>query len=194
MGFADKVIATTALNNLTTIGSQVRPLLERSIHPEPLIAREIQKYIKWSSKDGGYHGRNFLPILRVFVAEPNEQVHSLNQTVSDELHQLALQHRSECTNGSPIYVENDDESTAQSQTWSRLPPVLYGIIIIKYHVVVVTLDSSNPDAKLRIVAPFNFAEPDMDVWNGFGVAILLCVVRNKLMGMKELMSDDGDEY
>lgn len=56
----------------------------------------------------------------------------------------------------------------------------------------VTLDAANVDAKPRTIAHFDFNDKEMDVWNGFAVAILVCMVRNHLMAIKDDMESDTD--
>jgi hypothetical protein len=76
----------------------------------------------------------------------------------------------------------------------RTPPVLFGVIITQHIIVFVSLDSANPEAKVRTIAHFDFSNRDMDVWNGFAVAILAVTARNYIMShIDELEVDDREE-
>jgi hypothetical protein len=51
--------------------------------------------------------------------------------------------------------------------------------------IFVTLDSSDPQARLRHVSHFDFKEKNVDVWNGVAIAIIVIVARNYLMSIKD---------
>jgi hypothetical protein len=77
--------------------------------------------------------------------------------------------------------------------FSKPPPVVYGVIIAQCVVVFLTLDSGNPEAKPKTIAHFDLSDKNMDVWNGFALAILVCMVRNQLMASMGEMDTESEE-
>lgn len=71
--------------------------------------------------------------------------------------------------------------------------MLYGVIIRSSIALFVTLDSSKLDAEVRSIAHFDFNNKDMDVWNGFAVAILVVSVRNKMLEEMQLSVMEDSE-
>jgi hypothetical protein len=173
---------------LITLGGRVRALLECRKPQEQLIKKEIEKYIKWSERDGGYDSKRFIPLLCMVAGQPNQDLPTISKAITDQMEFLALRHRQTVV-PSLLYQINPGDA----QTFPMEPPVVYGIIIAHCVTVFLTLDSGNPDAKPKTVAHFDFSDKNMDVWNGFAIAILVCMVRNQLMANKWMMETDDEE-
>lgn len=155
----------------------MRDLLEVRKPPEKLIKKELQNYINWSERDGGYAKHRFIPLLALVAGHPGQKLPDISKAITDQLQFLAQQHRQALAFWKPRQLTDPDEI----QLYSRSPPVLYGMIIAQSIVVFVTLDSATTEANVQTIAHFDFSKKDMDVWNGFAVAILVCMVRNHLM-------------
>lgn len=154
--------ATLALEALTQIGCQVRALQEQSLPPEPLIKRGLENYIKWAEKDGGYYGKHFIPIHRVIAGSSHEATKVTVQAMEDQLEQLALKHH----------------HAHKANNYKGELPVLYGMLVIGMTVAFITKDVSRIDRKAKMLSHFDFKDPGSDVWNGFSVAIAVCMMRD----------------
>lgn len=186
---AKAIIATSALSSLVTLGGRVRALLEFHKPQEQLIKRELENYIKWSERDGGYVSKRFIPLLCLVAGRPGQELPALSQAITDQLEFLAVNHRQALALPSPGRVDE----LGEPKMFSRPPPVVYGVIIAHCVTVFVTLDSGKLNAKPKTIAHFDFSNKDMDVWNGFALAILVCMVRNQLMAMRDEMETDHED-
>lgn len=177
-----------ALKSLLSLGGRVKDKIEAERHCEGLIVKEVQNYIKWSEMDGGFDKLRFIPILTVVGARPNQPVSSITKSLTDQMEFLAKQHRGHLTLPQPRTNE-----LGGVELYSRRPPMLYGILVARTFTLFVTLDSANPEAKLRSIAHFDFKEKDVDVWNGFALAIIVIVARNYMMSIKDELEVDDDD-
>jgi hypothetical protein len=99
---------------------------------------------------------------------------------------LAQKHREHLR----ILPEGQLHEIGEVAKYRRQPPLLYGIIIAQSMVIFVTLDSANPEAKVRHLTHFDFKEKDMDVWNGFAIAFMVIAARNYIMSIKDDLEID----
>jgi hypothetical protein len=173
------------LQSLISLGVRVRDKIAVGRSAEKLIAKEIQNYIKWSEKDGGFAKKRFIPVLSVIEARPKQQSDSLGATITSQMQFLAKKHRENLAEG----INEDGQIV-----YRRQPPLLYGIIVAKGNAIFVTLDSANPDAQLRPFRfqNFDFKNKDEGVWNGFAIAIMVIVARNYIMSIKDELEDDDE--
>jgi hypothetical protein len=150
--------------------------------PEVLITREVKSYIKWAENDGDYRKRRFIPVLSFVSAKPRQTTDSLSNKITSEMMFLARKHR-----------ENLALSTGEDGIvkYRRQPPLLYGIIVAQSIVIFVTLDSANPEAKVRHLTHFDFMEKRMVVWNGFAIAYIITMAKDYIISIRdELEIDD----
>jgi hypothetical protein len=152
------------------------------------MSYEIQKYIKWSEVDGGYKKLCFIPVLTVVAARPREAIDSISKKITDQMEFLAKKHREHLTLSSPRTNE-----VGEVEIYSRQPPLLYGIIVAQTLAIFVTLDSSDPQAKLRHIAHVDFKEKGHAVWNGLAVALVVVVARNYMMSIKDELDEDDQD-
>jgi hypothetical protein len=75
-------------------------------------------------------------------------------------------------------------------TYKRQPPLLYGIIVAQSMAIFVTLDSANPDAKVRHLTHFDFKEKDMVVWNGFAIAFIITMAKDYIISIRDDLEID----
>lgn len=172
-----------ALQSLLTIGGRVRDNLEFGASTERVLTREINAYIKWSEKDGGYHRLRFLPVLTVVSARRGQSISSISTAITNQMAFLAERHRDLLRN--PL---NGEES--EVETYRRQPPLLYGILVAQTIAIFVTLDSANPEAKIRHLQHFEFKEKGMDVWNSIAIALMIVVARNYIMSIKDELDEE----
>lgn len=154
---------------------------------EEVIKKEIENYIKWAEFDGGYLNKSYIPIITIVALSPGQDIDSLSKTMTDSLESLAAEHRKDL-----LLEGSDGEEPGGAPTmYTRVPPLLYGIVIAGAKVIFVTFDSAKEDYKPRTIAHFDFDQDTMDVWNGFAVAILVICVRNYMMTIRQHFDDDN---
>lgn len=176
-----------ALQSLLSLGGRVKDKVEAGRPCERLMAKEIENYIKWSEMDGGFSNLRFIPVLTVVAARQKEAISSISKSITDQMEFLAEKHRENL-----ILDEPQTNELGEVKIYSRKPPLLYGIIVAQTMTIFVTLDSSNPEAKIRHLAHFDFKEKGVDVWNGLAVAIIVIVARNYLMSIKDELEVDDE--
>lgn len=177
-----------ALQRIFELGWRVKDKADLNLPTEKFMAREIKKYIEWSEKDGGYYKLRFIPVLTVVTARPREGIESISKHITDQMDFLAEKHRETLSLPSP--QKND---AGEIVLYSRTPPLLYGIIVAQTKAIFVTLDSSDPDAKLRHIAHVDLKEEGHSVWNGLAIAIVAVVARNYMMSIKDDFEEE-EEY
>lgn len=180
------IIGVKALQSLLSLGDRVTDKIQVSRPTERLMAKEVESYIKWSQMDGGYNKLHFIPVLTVVAAAHREAISSISDSITEKMENLAKQHREDL-----MLAEPRPNKVGRIELYSRQPPLLYGIIIAQSMAIFVTLDSANPEAKIRHVAHFDFKDKGVNVWNGLAIAIIVIVARNYMMSIKdELEADD----
>ncbi|RDL39949.1 uncharacterized protein BP5553_04289 [Venustampulla echinocandica] len=174
-----------ALQALLSLGVRVRDKITVGLPTEKLIEQEINRYIKWSERDGGFDKMRFLPVLSVVRARPKQSGDSISLDISTKMNFFAKKYRDY------FGVSSDEGRDDQNDASTRAPPLLYGIIVAKTLAIFVTLDSTDLNAKVRHMQHFDFKDKDMDVWNGFALAIMIICARNYIMSLEgELEIDD----
>ncbi len=174
------------MQSLLSLGVRVRDNVFSGAPTERLIAREIKSYIKWSEKDGGFSKLRFLPVLTVVTGRPREPVASIGTSINNQLKFLAERHRE--------HLATLPLEPGESARYIRNPPLLYGIIIAQTMAIIVTLDSSNPDAIVKHLTDVQFKNKNMDVWNELAIAFTIIMSRNYIMSIEdELEPDDESE-
>lgn len=174
------LLGVKALQSLLSLGDRVSDKIEARRSTEKLMAKEIESYIKWSEMDGGFNKLRFIPVLTVVAAAHREAISSISDSITEKMEDLAKQHREDLSLDEPRTNE-----IGEMELYSRQPPLLYGIIIAQSMAIFVTLDSANPEGKVRHVAHFDFKEKNVNVWNGVALAIIVIVARNYLMSIKD---------
>ncbi|TVY90818.1 hypothetical protein LAWI1_G002998 [Lachnellula willkommii] len=173
-----------ALQELLKLGARVREKVAAGRAPEPLVEREIKRYIQYTEKDGGYSRKRFLPVISVVRARPGAAIDTITQAITSEMTFLAEKHRESLG----FQINGDSELDANK----RIPPLLYGMLVARTNVIFVTLDSANPNATIRHMTHFDFAIKKMDVWNGFAISIMAICARNYTMAIKDELEVDDD--
>jgi hypothetical protein len=166
------------------LGPRVRERVAAGRPSEPLIEREIKRYITYTEKDGGYHTKRFLPVLSVVKARPGQEIDAITKAIHGEMAFLTEKHRETLD----FQIDEASEPDANKRT----PPVLYGMIVARTLVIFVTLDSANPNGHLRHIIHFDFNDKKLDAWNGFAIAIMAICARNYTMSIKDELEDDDE--
>ncbi|EPQ63773.1 Bgt-5426 [Blumeria graminis f. sp. tritici] len=163
-----------ALQSLLSLGVRVRDNLLVGAPTKKLISREINRYVKWSQKDGGYAKMYHLPVLAIVSTKRTHSIDSISTASDGQLKLLAEAHRKDLTT-----------SHVADNLYRRSPPLIYGIVIDQTSVTLVTLDSSKPDAILKLIQKFDFREKKNDVWIGLAIAVVVIMARNYVMSIKD---------
>ena len=153
-----------------------------------MISKEIKNYMKWAETDGGYATRRFIPIWATVAARRGQDIATTAKTLNRQMAYLAEGQRDYLKIGGGTRV-NDDGNV---EMYRRHPPLIYGIIIAHARLIFVTLDSSNPKAEAKHIANFNMLERNMEVWNGFAIAILVVTIRNYMMTIIDELEEDEE--
>ncbi|KAH8678983.1 hypothetical protein BGZ60DRAFT_525715 [Tricladium varicosporioides] len=181
--------ACRALQGILKVGVGVRDKILVGRPTEKFIEKQIKDYIKWSEQDGGYHKKRFIPVLTVVAAKPGQSTEFITKSMTNQMQFLAERHREYLG----VHI-NADEVIDSMDANKRAPPLLYGIIVAQHFAIFVTLDSADPKATLKSIEHFDFTKKNMDVWNGFALAIMVIMARNYLMSIRdELETDDEPE-
>jgi hypothetical protein len=176
-----------ALQRIFDLGWRVQDKADLGLPTERLMSHEIKKYIQWSEKDGGYKKLRIIPVLTVVAARPKEPIESISKKITDQMEFLAEKHREQLA-----LTQLKINEVAHVGRYSRQPPLLYGIIIAQTMAIFVTLNSADPQAKLRHVAHVDFKEKGHAVWSGLAVAIVVVAARNYIMSIKGDLEEDDE--
>ncbi|KAI1006586.1 hypothetical protein K3495_g1634 [Podosphaera aphanis] len=172
-----------ALQSLLNLGVRVRDNVLTHAPTEKLIIKEINNYTKWSERDGGYVKMRYIPVLATIAARPKQTIDSLSSAIDGKMRALAEEYRIAYTN--PQELHEGGHEYGEIENYIRRPPLLYGIIVAQTIVILVTLDSSNPDATIRHMQHFDFTEKGTDAWIGLAIAMTVIVARNYIMSIKD---------
>ncbi|KAE9371511.1 hypothetical protein N431DRAFT_341630 [Stipitochalara longipes BDJ] len=176
-----------ALQRLLALGYRVRDL-RCNAHPqfERLITRELKSYIRWAEYDGDYVKRRFIPVLSLVSAKRGQSTDSLSNSITKEMMFLASKHREN------LALPSGRNGIAVK--YRRQPPLLYGIIVARSIVIFVTLDSANPEAKVRHLTHFDFTDYRMVVWNGFAIAYIITMAKDYIISIRDDLEIDDTPY
>ncbi|KAI9826087.1 MAG: hypothetical protein M1832_000536 [Thelocarpon impressellum] len=185
--------AQKALSGLLALGASVRSMRASGKTPEALIKRAMEQYIRWSERDGQYGKKDFIPLITIAAPPPTAKplppkalADVLEAAISRKLSLLAARHRaalmipSPSEPGTPAAQTSSRASTPSETTFVRPPPTLYGILISRSVVALVTADAARLESPMRTMALLDFFEAGQDVWNAFAVALLVVGVRDRL--------------
>ncbi|KAH0541318.1 hypothetical protein FGG08_004242 [Glutinoglossum americanum] len=170
--------ATQALHKLFKLGGRVRDRELAKLPPEPMMKKEIERYIRWSQKDGQFYRKPHVPILAIITSSRKESEAKLERRIERKLKTLADNYRA--------------APPPQSETGDIRPmPTFYGIIISGNMFGFVTYNSASKDAPIRNVGLFDYAKHESDVWNGIAIAYIVIAARNNLI---EILEDVASVY
>ncbi|KAK0119768.1 hypothetical protein ONS95_011202 [Cadophora gregata] len=172
-----------ALQALITLGIRVRDKLSVGGYPEKMVAKEIQNYIKWAERDGGYQKKRFIPVHTVLAARSSQTAGFIGVALASQMKFLAEQHM--------VNLKISDDDSGGVAKYSRSLPLLYGLVVAQTKVILVTHNSAEPDSESKVLATLDLTNKDMDVWNGFAIAFMIIASRNYIMSMKDELEPDN---
>ncbi|CAG8954617.1 hypothetical protein HYFRA_00004536 [Hymenoscyphus fraxineus] len=184
IGFTDRYLNHGAkyLQPLIEVGCSVAYDYHNN-SPSYIIERRVHRVIKQFNKvvelDGDYFRRRILPVLTLIQTKPGQEAERLIKKITNQMTFLAKRHREYLG-----AIENENGDVKLDPT-RRRPPLLYGIIIVRQLVIVLTLDSSDPKANIKTMKNFDLSEKTQSVWNGLGIAIVCTAARKYLAEVKD---------
>ncbi|KAF1846704.1 uncharacterized protein K460DRAFT_282783 [Cucurbitaria berberidis CBS 394.84] len=179
--------AQLALSNLFDLGSVVRDAWHTRAPkrtPAYHIKRAVQKYTRWAMKDGGVdHIWPELPLFEIVTWGLNVHSSDGEKRMIDKLGNLHTR-----------WHEALQTQPAEGRLVSAMPdvPTLHGITAS--HTVMAFVSyapptEENEQAQLRLIAMFDFGKEGYDVWNSLAIAIFVIHCRNRMMQLKECLSE-----
>ncbi|KAJ8117021.1 hypothetical protein ONZ43_g4303 [Nemania bipapillata] len=130
------------------------------------LRRALEQALDWSTQDGGldnYGGQlpSNVKIMELrgitMTAQPESEV-----KIEAELCNLAEDWR---THSRGREVQAD-------------PPVVFGFVIMKHIITIVTLDSSDPGAIIHVPCQLHMAERNQHQWNALAIMVTICWARD----------------
>lgn len=171
---------------MLTLGDRVRANMVSGASTERVMTREVNAYIKWSEKDAGYHNCRFLPAMVVVTARPGQTNTQISTAITNQMTFLAEKHRDQL-------IEPLTGEPGEVPMYRREPPLLYGVILAKTLAILFTLDSSDPDAKVKHLTNFDFRDKSQGVWSGFGLAFMVICARDYQLTIKDEFEKKEEE-
>ncbi|KAI2637196.1 hypothetical protein GGS26DRAFT_547712 [Hypomontagnella submonticulosa] len=171
----------TALRRLMEIHGRILDLRkEHNLHPEGgydrrmthLIKHKLESAIRWSEIDGGLGGYKKAISSNVLVMEMDEAKRLDMDTIiqgemaaTAEVWRLAM------------------NSLPSEELRALAPPVLFGFVIYKHIVFIVTLDSQNPKAACHIPCQLDLSEGTQRQWNALALMVTICWARDSFRNL-----------
>ncbi|KAH7411069.1 hypothetical protein BKA64DRAFT_372880 [Cadophora sp. MPI-SDFR-AT-0126] len=172
-----------ALQALITLGIRVRDKLSVGGYPEKMVAKEIQNYIKWAERDGGYHKKRFIPVHTVVAARSSQTAGSIGAALASQMKFLGEKHMAS--------LRISDGESREMDKYIKPLPLLYGLVVAQTKVILVTHNSAEPNSESKVLTTLDLTNKDMDVWNGFAIAFMIIAARNYIMSMKDELEPDN---
>ncbi|QSZ34228.1 hypothetical protein DSL72_005818 [Monilinia vaccinii-corymbosi] len=145
----------------------------------------IGKYVEWTEKIGGYHKKKFIPVLCLVKGRWQASAVETSKRLQDQMAFHAGSWRRSLLRPFPIVNES-----GETEIYFRRPPIIYGILYIQAKALFVTLDSSNPYAKIRDIHVCDFLDTSKHFWHAISVAIVANIAQKYMVSIKDGLEDD----
>ncbi|KAI0525769.1 hypothetical protein F5B22DRAFT_587665 [Xylaria bambusicola] len=141
------------------------------------LRRALEQAVDWAKQDGGIdnYGDQLPPNVKIMELkgitqndEPDSEV-----KIQTEMCNLAEEWRTHA-------------STAHDLVEA---PVIFGFVIMKHIITIVTLDASDPDAIIHVPCQLHMAERNQHQWNALAVLVTICWARDVLLDYISARSD-----
>ncbi|KAI1817807.1 hypothetical protein GGS20DRAFT_598763 [Poronia punctata] len=136
----------------------------------------LRQALQWAEKDGGFekYGHRLPP--NVLIVEPDGK-QATGTSSSDMKIQMEMSHLAEKWRA---FASTLDEPSQ--------PPVIFGFVIIKHIITIVTMDASDPDANVHVPCRLHMAERNQHQWNALAILVTVCWARDVLVNYVEAWS------
>ncbi|KAF2855689.1 hypothetical protein T440DRAFT_551053 [Plenodomus tracheiphilus IPT5] len=178
--------AQRALTSLFDLGGRVRDAWHTRAHvrtPAYHIERAINNFTRWAMKDGGVDTIwSGLPLFETVAFGRNVDTAIGEREMLRKLGQLH-------ENWSQA-LHTETAGSCLSPTGPEVP-ALYGVTA-SHTIMAFTSyappSEENPTPQLRLIAIFDFGKDGYDVWNSLAIAIFIVHCRNRMMQLKDCLS------
>ncbi|KAM0145085.1 hypothetical protein ACHAP3_000207 [Botrytis cinerea] len=153
--------------------------------PEAQMRQWIGKYVEWTERDGGYHRKKFIPVLCLVEGRWRAPAAETTKRLKDQMNFHAESWRRTLQRPPPVVNE-----FGQTEIYFRRPPLIYGILYIQAKALFVTLDSSDPLAKIRDIHVCDFLDSSKHFWHAISVAIVAKIAQKYMMSIIDTLEDD----
>ncbi|KAI0541207.1 hypothetical protein GGR58DRAFT_36334 [Xylaria digitata] len=161
---------TEVKHNEETSRAKKRALLRTlSTHIVKQLRRTLEQALDWAKEDGGIdkYGDTVPPNVRVMelsgISVTDEPESELK--IQIEMCELAQQWRDYASGG-----------------FTAAPaPVIFGFIIMKHIITIVTLDAADPCAIIHVPCQLHMAERNQHQWNALAILVTICWARDVLL-------------
>ncbi|KAI5868426.1 hypothetical protein GGS23DRAFT_609143 [Durotheca rogersii] len=130
-----------------------------------LVRESVRKVLHWAELDGNIAKYSSQLVANVQILEMRDADRlDMDLHIQSEMAELAVQWR---------------EIMDQVPEENRPPaPVLFGFVIFKHILFIVTLDADKPDAACHIPCQLNLSEKNQHQWNALAIMITVCWARD----------------
>ncbi|KAF2966386.1 hypothetical protein GQX73_g7195 [Xylaria multiplex] len=157
-------------SNQETSRAEKRALIRAlSAHIVKQLRRILEQTLDWAKKDGSIdkYGDTVPPNVRVMelngISVTDEPESELK--IQIEMSELAQQWRDYASSG-----------------FKAAPaPVIFGFVIMKHIITIVTLDAADPCAIIHVPCQLHMAERNQNQWNALAILVTICWARDVLL-------------
>lgn len=150
------------------------------------LRRALEQALDWAKNDGGIvnYEDTLPPNVRIIDIKLSPQQPDSEYKIQTEMCDLAQQWRD--------YDSKADEPTQV--------PVIFGFVIMKHIITIVTMDASDPDAIIHIPCQLHMAERNQHQWNALAILVTVCWARDVLLeyisarpGLKPIVKSESSD-
>ncbi|KAI0484701.1 hypothetical protein GGR56DRAFT_37372 [Xylariaceae sp. FL0804] len=150
------------------------------------LSKALKQAVAWASEDGDLvrYRDNIPPLINIISLDdqdPKEDPDRSDRKINAEMRESGAQWRNVASEGAP---EGQDAPQA---------PVIFGFVLLKHIILIVTLDSSNPGARCHVACSLNMSEFNQHQWNALAVMVTICWARDHLAKFMSNCSDLAPE-
>ncbi|KAI1819568.1 hypothetical protein F4861DRAFT_526510 [Xylaria intraflava] len=137
------------------------------------LRRALEQALDWAKKDGNIdnYGDQFPPNTKIMELKGitvTDQPESETK-IQTEMCCLAGEWRTHAAN-----AKVNEGTPAQ-------PPVVFGFVIMKHIITIVTLDAADPGAIIHVPCQLHMAERNQHQWNALAILVTICWARDVLL-------------
>ncbi|KAI0811635.1 hypothetical protein GGR55DRAFT_79731 [Xylaria sp. FL0064] len=130
------------------------------------LRRALEQALYWAKQDGEIdkYGNQLPSNVRIIDLKGSTET-GFDVKIQTQLCDLAETWRAHAWNGdTPVQA-----------------PVLFGFVILKHIITIVTLDASDPDATFHVPCQLHMAERNQHQWNALAILVTVCWARDVLV-------------
>ncbi len=138
------------------------------------IARHITKRLRdalhWAELDGGFaeYSRALASNVTILEVDNVERL-KMDTHIQEQMSEFAAEWRA------ILRVVPEKQRP--------VAPVLFGFVILKHILFIVTLNSNDPKAKCHVPCQLNLSERNQQQWNALAIMVTICWARDLFLGL-----------